>query len=405
MSVLIYVIRIVRQTNLAALVFTAVMLWSNSALAQEVIPSDRVTSLVNVRQGPFTQSAIVGELRPGEKGELLQELSGWYRIRLDDGTVGFVSKAWTEIASATRVAFEVHFLDVGTGDSAIIDIGTNEIVIDGGDSPSVPLDYARRHNLIDGPIELVIVTHGDSDHWKGLNRLLGFEPAPHDPYSVREFWEPGYDRDCGPLQSYKDFVSDVEHVPGMVFRRPLEEFFDSAVATSQVDTITMPGVANLKVMLLHTDSTPESDNGDCPYLINNASIVLLIKISGVRFLFTGDANGKERNEPSPGTPGHIEAKLLALEDTFPGILEADVLKVPHHGSETASTQDFINTVDPAFAIISASTKHDLPRETVVKRYRKPGRVVLRTDRDRKSNNDHIVCVQVGSSVNCDYRVH
>ena len=63
-------------------------------------------------------------------------------------------------------------------------------------------------------------------------------------------------------------------------------------------------------------------------------------------MFTGDANGKERNEASPGTPGHVEAALLAVEATHPGTLAADVLKAPHHGSETASTQAFIDAVDP-----------------------------------------------------------
>ncbi len=142
---------------------------------------------------------------------------------------------------------------------------------------------------------------------------------------------------------------------------------------------------------VHTDSTPEASNGDCSYRINNASIVLMVEIHGFRFLFTGDASGKGRNEASPGTPGHIEAELLALEQTHAGTLRADVLKVPHHGSETASTQAFINAVAPRFAIISASTKHHLPRETVVERYVDGSRVVLRTDQNSANDTDHITC--------------
>ena len=52
----------------------------------------------------------------------------------------------------------------------------------------------------------------------------------------------------------------------------------------------------------------------------------MVEVNGFRFLFTGHANGKERDEASPGTPGHVEAKLLALEGQFPGTLKADVLK-------------------------------------------------------------------------------
>jgi hypothetical protein len=74
-------------------------------------------------------------------------------------------------------------------------------------------------------------------------------------------------------------------------------------------------------------------------------------------------------------------------------LKVDVLKVPHHGSETASTIPFIQKADPHFVIISASTMHHLPEDTVVRRYKSSERVILRTDRDRASNNDHIVCLK------------
>lgn len=87
------------------------------------------------------------------------------------------------------------------------------------------------------------------------------------------------------------------------------------------------------------------------------------------------------------------------------MLKSDVLKVPHHGSETASTTAFLNKVQPRFAIISASTNHHLPRPTTLARYDALGTIVLRTDQDRKSNNDHIVCfftVQAEIELNCNY---
>ena len=129
----------------------------------------------------------------------------------------------------------------------------------------------------------------------------------------------------------------------------------------------------------------------------------MIEIAGFRFLFTGDANGKERDEASPGTPGHIEEELLALEQAHPGTLKADLLKVPHHGSETASTQAFIDAVDPDFAIISASTGHHLPKATTVQRYEDGQRVVLRTDENRDSNVDHIICLRgTDGALSCNF---
>ncbi len=47
-------------------------------------------------------------------------------------------------------------------------------------------------------------------------------------------------------------------------------------------------------------------------------------VDGVRFLFTGDANGKERDETSPGIPGHVEEALLAVEANHLGTLTANV---------------------------------------------------------------------------------
>lgn len=132
--------------------------------------------------------------------------------------------------------------------------------------------------------------------------------------------------------------------------------------------------------------------------------MFMVEISGIKLLFTGDANGKERDESSPGTPAYVEKKLLDLNQTFPGILKADVLKVPHHGSETASTKAFIDEVNPKYAIISADTIHHLPRSTVIDRYTNGQRVILRTDQDRARNNDHIFCTSASfGEISCNYK--
>lgn len=386
--------------------FGFLLLLSPPALADKVTPSDRVTSYVNVREGPSGNAAVVSQLRPGETAELIASVPSWYKIRLADGTEGFVHKAWTTLIAdePTEPTFQVHFLGVGTGDSAIIDIGDREIVIDGGDSTRVLDDYAARTGIIDGPIELVVVTHADSDHWRGFTRLLGFDGHASQPHTVLEFWEPGYDRGCNPLASYNTFISNVQNIPGIRFGRPLEATHPPAVDTGQPQVFSLTSVPGVRITVLHTDSTPEASNNDCAYRINNASIVLMIEISRIRFLFTGDANGKERDEPSPGTPSHMEAKLLALEATHPGTLKADVLKVPHHGSETASTQAFIDAVDPRFVIISASTKHHLPKSTTVGRYDNGQRVILRTDADRANDVNHIICFKdPGGQIACNYK--
>lgn len=158
----------------------------------------------------------------------------------------------------------------------------------------------------------------------------------------------------------------------------------------------------MSLTVLHTEAAPVSAGVECSYQINNASIVFRLDVGGVRFLFTGDANGKERDETNANLTGHVEALLLELEKKLPGTLRADVLKVPHHGSETASTIPFINAVNPRFVVISSSTIHHLPRSTVVDRYENPQRVILRTDIQPASNNDHILCV-TSPALDCNFK--
>lgn len=329
------------------------LLFAGNALAAQVTPSERVTGQVNVREDPSSDSPVVGQLRPGEKVDLLASIPRWYKVLLPGQIEGFVSKSWTTVVAEgeQEVVFQVHFLDVGTGDSAILDMGDREIVIDGGDSTSILHDYVSERDIIQDPIELLVVTHADTDHWRGLVRLLGFDGRASQPYGVQEFWEPGYDRDCRPLASYNEFLEGVRGIPGIQSRRPLEGAHASAVGAGQAAAFALASLPGVRFTVLHTDATPDAVNNDCAYLINNTSIVLMIEVSGFRMLFTGDANGKERDEPGPGTPGHVERKLLDLEALHPGTLKADLLKVPHHGSETANTQNFIDAVDPSIVII------------------------------------------------------
>lgn len=311
-------------------------------------------------------------------------------------------------AADADIPFTVHFLDVGTGDAAIIDIGDREIIIDGGNSPTVLRNYIRERDIIDGPVELVVVTHGDTDHWRGLRRLMNFDGLGPDPPTVLEYWDPGYDRLCNPpadggRQGYLAFVEAFRSLNGLLFRRPLAQVHPPTVDTGQLQSFALASLPGVSFTVLHSAVAPTSDNAECSYLINNASIVLKLQIGTTSFLFTGDANGKERNETDATRVGHVEAALLALDATNPGALKVDVLKVPHHGSETASTVPFIEKTEPQFVIISASTSHHLPKDTVVHRYESPTRVILRTDDHHPNNEDHILCIKtVGQPLNCNY---
>jgi hypothetical protein len=200
-----------------------------------------------------------------------------------------------------------------------------------------------------------------------------------------------------------NFIKSFQSLGGVSIRRPLATTHPPSDQSNQVQPFTVPSLPGVTFTVLHADAAPTSANNECSYLINNASIVLKIQIGTSTFLFTGDANGKERDETNASLVGHVEQRLLQLEAANPGLLKVDVLKVPHHGSETASTIPFIQKVNPQFAIISASTIHHLPKDTVVHRYETPTRVILRTDDHHENNQDHILCLkEVNVPLDCNF---
>src|SRR5581483_8257007 len=100
---------------------------------------------------------------------------------------------------------------------------------------------------------------------------------------------------------------------------------------------------------------------------NNSSLVLRLAFGRTAFLFTGDIEAP------------AERALLAEGVS----LEATVLKVPHHGSKSSSTPEFVEAVHPAVAVISDGymNRFHFPAPAVVERYRSAGATVLRTDLD------------------------
>jgi len=102
---------------------------------------------------------------------------------------------------------------------------------------------------------------------------------------------------------------------------------------------------------------------------NNNSLICRLSYKDIDFLFTGDL---EKNKE----------RLIA--DVYPAQdLESEILKVGHHGSNTSSSEVFLNEVNPLFAIISVAqrNRYHHPSPSVIKRLRDRGCRILRTDQD------------------------
>ncbi len=241
------------------------------------------------------------------------------------------------------------FLDVGQGDCAILETaGGRSVLIDGGGSRENRFDpglriaapYLWGRGI--GTIDLAVLSHPHPDHMNGLASLLR-------TFTVREVWSSGRDTD---LEGYGNFAGAVRerHIPSRT-----------------VGAGDMVRLGDTLIEVLHPPRT-FTQRSRKPYAAeNDRSLVLRIRTGGATYLFPGDVHGEG------------ERALLGSNDD----LTAAVVKVPHHGSRTSSSRDFVDAVRPSAAVISvgAGNPYRHPSEETVLRYEDKGARVYRTDRD------------------------
>jgi competence protein ComEC len=238
-------------------------------------------------------------------------------------------------------ALEVDFLDVGQGDAILIKTPDHQkILIDGGPSNAVVEKLGENLPFYDKKIDLIILTHPHADHLDGLIEVL-------------KRYEVGKILSTGVVHTTPDYLVWLEEIKK--HNVPME----IAVAGQTIDFGN-----NLKMEIFY----PKEDlTGKSAENLNNTSIVAKLIFGQTSFLFTGDAETEEEEE------------LIGS-----GLdLKADVLKVAHHGSKNATSQNFLEKVQPKFAVISvgAGNQFGHPNAMTVKRLENIGAEVLRTDKD------------------------
>jgi competence protein ComEC len=235
----------------------------------------------------------------------------------------------------------VHFLDVGQGDAAALRTpGGHWVLIDGGPrSPAgdagrrIVLPFLRR--LGAGALSLVVATHGDADHLGGL-------PAVIEALAPKVVLEPG--EPLGrPL--YLQFLADVE-LAGATWH-----------PARAGDRVELDGV-RFEVL------SPDSAWLGTPAEVNDHGVVLVVTYGETRLLFQGDA----------GVP--VEARLRGR------VGHVEVLKVGHHGSRTATSEQWLDELTPTDAVISvgAHNTYGHPAPAVLARLLQHRVTTLRTDR-------------------------
>lgn len=300
-------------------------------------------------------------------------------------------------------SFVTVFLDVGQGDGILIrtEQGTS-ILIDGGSTSNqivgeyVLLPAIRYYGMSE--LDYVFVTHGDADHISGIEYLLN---AEHIGVRIRNLVLAKYGDRQGlanieTLAKEKN-INVIYMEAGDKIREKLNSDMtgltleclypsgktleakqvvkrdsDSIAEAKQVAEREASGITDDKKIAIGLDNAITANvpgdevTGSGPDA-NDLSIVLLAKYDGRKILFTGDA-------------GSMVEKRLILEKSIL-LSETDALKVGHHGSRSASSEVFLQTIKPQYAIISCGKKNHYghPHEETLMQLQTIGARVYRTD--------------------------
>ena len=267
--------------------------------------------------------------------------------------------------------FSVTFFDVGQGDAALIQFNDGKkMLVDCGVDKKILSKLGRALPFYDRTIDYLLATHSDLDHYGGCVDVL-------KNYNVKEIIINGRKKENDPYWRAWDQAIKDEGAIVKIISSP-EEW----VISSSTLRFLSPD-ASLPLDVKADDS-------------NNYSIVFKLKNDRISFLFTGDMEEPLEkalvhkycsSTSSPLFKEGIEGRSIDLTLTLPlkregtcPALQSDILKVGHHGSDTASGEEFLSLVHPKTAIISVGkNKYGHPSLRILKKLERAGAESLRTD--------------------------
>lgn len=253
-------------------------------------------------------------------------------------TAIIVSLALGWILYSDQRLFEISVLDVGQGDAILFETPTGQVMlVDGGPDKTILRRLGEELPFWERRIDIIVVTHPHEDHYGGFESII-------ERYAVGVLLLTGIEARS---QSYQQFIKTIQekNIPIYVVEKP-----------EQVS------LGEVRVTIIYPDHSLKNH-----WLsnLNNSSIVTKVSYKEMDILLSGDAEEEE------------EAELVGLGTN----LTADILKVGHHGSDTSSTEAFIQAVKPEIAVISSGkgNKYGHPSLRTIKRLERFGISVRRTD--------------------------
>lgn len=236
----------------------------------------------------------------------------------------------------SKSGFSIIFIDVGQGDSALVNCDGHYMLIDGGPKSAADIVY---NVLVDENVtklDYLIISHMHEDHIGGLKKALSYVSTVEKTLSV----ESNNDSD-----DYYDFHSEL-----------LIDDCKSIDIPNEGQKYSL-GSATIEIIAVGNPSNNEND-----------SLVVLITYGSTSFLFTGDMQYRMEDKISE-----------KYSDNFPITL----LKVAHHGAENSTEYRFIRTTKPQYAVISvgSNNRYGHPVEKVLSVLDQAGVKTYRTDRN------------------------
>ena len=231
---------------------------------------------------------------------------------------------------------KIHFIDVGQGDSTLIEINGYTLLIDAGPEASSKKlkNYLDKNGIT--KLDYVVATHPHEDHIGGMPEII-------KNYKIDHFLGPKVTNNTD------------------IFKNMVKELKSKSL---KIQVLKKGDSLNLGENVEFNILAPIEDNYEDD---NNYSVVAKLSYKDTSFLFMGDAETL------------VESQLLRDKTD----VKADVLKVGHHGSTSSSSKAFLKAVSPQYAVIfcGKNNKFGHPHKETIEKLQQADIKYFRTDKD------------------------